>query len=1167
MRDFNATPSQTAAIESRGRGLLVSAGAGSGKTRVLTQRVLARLTDPEQPVELDRFLINTFTRAAAAELKSRIAETLNKELAERPDDRRLRRQSAVCRKAQIGTIHSFCAALLRENSAALSLSPDFRIVEDERAARMKEAALVQVLEARYAEPDRHPGFLLLADTVGAGIDDKRLRELVLALHGKMQSHARPALWAEEQKALLTAPFADAGETPWGREILDEAAVQTAYWSDEIDRLLAAAAHEEKLRRYYGLRLAPVGDELRELQRCIPLGWDRAAAAAREVVFPNFTNMGKSPDPALTEYIKLRRDACKKSIQNLCEALAGSSAELLDELKQTAPAMCALLDLCLAFDERFRRDKRRQNLLDFSDLEHLAAELLTEPDGSPTALARELSGRYDEIMMDEYQDVSPVQEQIFRAVSRADANRFLVGDVKQSIYRFRLADPGIFTEKYDRWPLLDAAGEGQNAKILLRENFRSRREIVEAVNAVFSCCMSRRLGELDYDEGAAMICGAEDYRGEVPVPELFLVPTELDADDEAPDTIAAEAAFAAEKIRALVEAGTTVQGKHGPRPMDYGDVAILMSAANKTGPVYRRVLAAHGVPVAAGQGVGYYRTPEISTALSLLAVLDNPHQDIPLIAALRSPAFGFTADELAAVRRADSAHDLFTALCRAEETDEKCRDFLTRLEELRALAPDLSAGELVWELLDRLDLLAVFSAMSDGAQRRANLLELAALAQRYEASGYKGLHRFVLWLRRLADNGDEPAAGPGAGAVQIMTIHGSKGLEFPVVFLCRAAQRFNDQDLFGQVLVHPELGLGPKLTDLERRVAYPTLAHRAVRQRLRRELLSEQMRLLYVAMTRAKERLFITAAFKDPAKRLADLQKSLVCPLPAELLARQPSFAEWLILAALADGQQHLKLRLPEAAAEEEEAAPPAAVAADIDADALRTLEQNTAFRYPYAAAENLPSKLTATELKGRDEADEEAAPLAPKRPGGVFRMPDFTRKNRPLTGAQRGTATHLVLQYMDFEAAGSLKSIRAEIERLRQKGLLSDKEAAAVDAGALKKLFASPVGQRMLRAERRVREFKFSLLVDAEEWFPGAGDEQVLLQGVVDCCIEEDGALTVIDYKTDAVRTEEEIAARAAYYAGQLRAYASALTRIFGKPVRECVLYFLSCGREVVLGA
>lgn len=1164
MRDFTATPSQAAAIESRGRGLLVSAGAGSGKTRVLTQRVLERLTDPEQPLELDRFLINTFTRAAAAELKSRITDTLNKELALRPDDRRLRRQSALCRKAQIGTIHSFCASLLRENSAALSLSPDFRIVEDERAARIREAALERVLEDWYAEPEKHPGFVLLADTVGAGLDDKSLRALVLELHGKMQSHARPALWAEEQQALLTAPYTDAGETPWGREILAGAAARAEFWSREIDRLMAAASHEEKLLNYYTLRLAPIGDGLRELLRCIPLGWDAAVGAARAIEFPKFTNMGKNPDPALTEHIKLRRDACIKSVKKLQDALDGSSEELLEELRQTAPAMGALIDLCLAFDERCRRDKRRQNLLDFSDLEHLAAELLTGPDGSPTALARELAGRYDEIMMDEYQDVSPVQEQIFRAVSRGDANRFLVGDVKQSIYRFRLADPGIFTEKYDRYPPLDEAAPGQNAKIQLRENFRSRREIVEAVNAVFSRCMSRRLGDLDYDGGAAMLFGADYYRGDVPAPELFLLPADGDGEDEAPDKTADEAAFAAEKIRALVEAGTLVQDGDGPRPMDYGDVAILMSAANKTGPVYRRVLAAHGVPVAAGQGVGFFRSPEISIALSLLAVLDNPHQDIPLIAALRSPAFGFTADELAAVRRADGAHDLFTALCRAAETDEKCRHFLTRLEAMRALAPDLSAEDLVWELLDRLDLLAVFSAMSDGAQRRANLLELAALAQRFESGGYKGLHRFVLWLRRLAERGEEPAAGPGGGAVQIMTIHGSKGLEFPVVFLCDAARGFNKTELNSPVLVHPELGLGPKLIDLERRVSYPTLARRAVRQRLERELLSEQMRLLYVAMTRAKERLFITASFRDPAKKRDELRKAMSSPLPAELLSAQPSFAEWLILAALDDGEEHLKLRLPETAAEAAEAAP-AAVSDEIDEDAMRTLERNLSFRYPHAAAENLPSKLTATELKGRDETDEEAAPLAPKRPGGVFRMPDFTRKDRPLTGAQRGTATHLVLQYMDFTAAGSLESIRAEIERLRQKRLLSDKEAAAVDAGALKKLFASPIGQRMLCAERREREFKFSLLVDAEDYFPGAGDEQVLLQGVVDCCIEEDGQLTVVDYKTDAVRTEEELAARAAYYAGQLRAYAAALTRIFGKPVRECVLYFLSCGKEVAL--
>ena len=1163
MAEFKATPSQAAAIESRGSTLLVSAGASSGKTRVLTQRLLRRLTDPSEPAELDRFLINTFTRAAAGELKGRITEELNKALAADPDNRRLRRQSALCRKAPIGTIHSFCASLLRENSAALSLSPDFKILDEERAERMKAAALERVLEDWYEQPEEHPGFLLLADTAGAGRDDRRLGALVLALHGKMQSHARPALWAERQSELLEQPFADAGETPWGREILEAAAAQADYWSREIDRLMAAVRHEEKLLSYYERRLAPVGDALRELLRCIPLGWDRAAAAARAIEFPKFTNMGKNPDPVLTAHVKARRSACKISVEKLQEALADDSASLMADLRQTAPAMQALLRLCLAFDERYARDKRRQSVLDYADLEHLAAELLTEPDGSPTALAREVAERYDEIMVDEYQDVSPVQELIFRAISRGDTNRFLVGDLKQSIYRFRLADPGIFTDKYEQFPLYTESAPDEARKILLRENFRSRREIIDAVNSVFSRCMSRRLGDLDYDEEAALICGADYYEGSVPVPELYLLSAGGGDDaDEAPDKTAAEAAFVAEKIRTLVESDTPVQGKDGLRPMDYGDVAILMSAANSTGPVYRRVLTAHGVPVAAGQGLGYFRSPEISTALSLLAVLDNPHQDIPLIAALRSPVFGFSADELSAVRGADRDRDFYAALCAAAETDEKCRSFLSRIEALRALAADLSAEELVWELLDGLDLLSVFSAMADGAQRRANLMELAALAQRFEASGYKGLHRFVLWLRRLAERGEEPAAGPGGGAVQILTIHKSKGLEFPVVFLCDTARRFNKGELNETVLVHPVLGLGPKLTDLERRVEYPTLARQAIRRRLERELLSEQMRLLYVAMTRAKERLYLTASFKDPDKTLEKLQNAGSSPLPPEMLAEQNSFAEWLILAALDDGQEHLKLRRADDVSAEEQASG-AAVSEEIDEDALQELERNLAFRYPHAASETLPSKLTATELKGRRESDEDAAELAPKRRTGVFRMPDFTRKDRPLTGAQRGTATHLVLQYMDFSAAGSLESVRAEIERLRQKQLLSDKEAAAVDAGAIVKLFASPLGQRMLQAEHREREFKFSLLCDAGDYFPGAEGEQVLLQGVVDCCIEEEGALTVIDYKTDAVRTEEELTARADYYAGQLRAYAAALRRIFGKEVREGVLYFLAAGKAV----
>ena len=1161
MPDFHPTPAQHAAIHTRGSAVLVSAGAGSGKTRVLTERLMGYLTDPERPEELDRFLVITFTRAAAGELKSRITEELAAALAADPGNKRLRRQSALCRRAQIGTIHSFCASVLREHSHLLGLPPDFKIADDERVAAMKSAALERVLDACYENPGTIPGFLALADTVGAGRDDSRLAALVLTLHEKMQSHARPEQWAHRQVALLNAPAADAGETPWGAEILRWAGGLAAYWSGELDRLLQEMQGEGKIFAAYGSSLTETADGLRELTRCLALGWDRARACL-PIPFPRLGSLRNSPDPAISERVKARRETCKKAMGALADALYDPSDKLLAEMSLTAPAMSALLELTLAFDREFAAGKRRTGFVDYADLEHLTAQLLTDENDEPTELARQLSARYAEIMVDEYQDVSRVQDLIFRSLSQNGSNLFLVGDVKQSIYRFRLADPTIFTEKYLRYADADSAAPGEPRRIVLQENFRSRREVLDAANSVFRRCMSRELGDLDYDERAMLVPGAP-YEGSVGIPELLLLalPPAQDSEDS-PDKTVWEATLVAQKIRRLVDSGMTVMGRDGERALEYGDIAILLRSVNTVGGVYRRALQAYGVPVGAAQGGGYFTSVEVSTLMSLLAVLDNPHQDIPLIAVLRSPVFGFSADELSQVRSADKSVDFYTALQRAAETDGKSRRFLLKLESLRALAADLPVEELLWTLMDELDLLALCGAMSDSEHRQANLMELIDLSRSFEGSGYRGLHRFVLWLRRLAERGQEPTVGaPGTSAVQLYSIHKSKGLEFPVVFLCDTARRFNKQDSRETVLVHPELGLGPKVTDLVRRVEYPTLARNAIRLRVERETLSEEMRLLYVALTRARERLFITAALKEPEERIDALRQSL--PPAPQTLATAQAPVDWLLAAALTDGEEHLRIRIvsPEEDREPEDALPEQA---EVDAAVEEELRRRLAFRYPYAEAETLPSKVTATELKGHDEPDGDALSLAPKQET-VFRMPDFTRKDRPLTGAQRGTATHLVLQYMDFAAADSPAHIRQEIERLRALRVLSDREAEAVNAAAIGKLFASPLGRRMLAAERREREFKFSLLCDAGEVLGAAPGERVLLQGVVDCCIEEDGELVIIDYKTDAVHTEEEIAARSRLYAGQLRAYAAALRRIFQKDVKECVLYFLTPGRAVSL--
>ena len=1161
MPEFKPTAAQAAAIETRGSAVLVSAGAGSGKTRVLTQRLMSRICDENDPVDLDRFLIITFTRAAAGELKGRIMQELAERLAKDPGNRRLRRQNALCGRAQIGTIHSFCAALLRENCHILGLSPDFKIVDDERAETMKTAALEQVLEARYARPEDYPGFLALADTVGAGRSDDRLAALILNLHLRMQCHARPEQWARKQVEQLRAPTEDAADTPWGREVMAEARASAEYWSGEMDRLLSLMAGEEKISAAYRDSFAQTAAELRELRRCLNIGWDRARDCL-PIHFERLKGLRNSPNPQLSELLKSRRDACKKAMGDLEGLLYAPSAQLLSELRLTAPAMEALLEVTLDFDRAFSRDKRLRGLVDYADLEHFTARLLTDEEGAPTELAKQLSRRYAEIMVDEYQDVSRVQDAIFRAISQEGKNLFLVGDVKQSIYRFRLADPEIFTEKYLSYADHETAAPGQPRRILLRENFRSRREILEGANALFSLCMSRRLGDMDYDEAASLKYGAS-YPGTVPVPELTLVEVAGGEDEDSPDKTAREAAWVAGKIRELMDSGCTVTGAGGPRPLQYGDIAILLRSGNAVGPTYRRVLAEQGIPVAAVQGGDYFASVEVSTLVSMLAVLDNPHQDIPLIAVLRSPAFGFSADALSAIRGADRQSDFYTALKTAGETDESCRAFLEKLERLRDLAADLPMAELVWLLLTELDLLALCSAMRDGAQRRARLMAFIELAERYEGSGYRGLHRFVLWLRKLSEKGQEPALGGAeSSAVQIMSIHKSKGLEFPVVFLCDTARRFNRQDSRDTVLVHPELGLGPKLTDTQRHVEYPTLARNAIKLRLEREMLSEEMRLLYVAMTRAKERLFITATLKDPEAAIAKAESSITRPMAPEVLSQAGAMANWLICAALADGGAHLAMNIGSVTAQTQAAEEQAAVIAPSDPDAATELERNLAFVYPHAAAEKLPSKVTATELKGREEPDAEAVSLAVK-PHAPFRMPDFAKKDKPLTGTEKGIATHLVLQTMDFAKGGSREEIEGEVQRLCAQGFLSRREAEAVDVAAVARLFASDLGRRMRSCPQVLREFKFSLLCDAEEIYGAAAGEQLLLQGVVDCCLDEPDGLVIIDYKTDRVRTAQEIQERGKRYRGQILSYARAMERIHGKKVKQCLLYFITPGKTL----
>ena len=443
---FNPTSSQKEAIETRGSAVLISAGAGSGKTRVLTERLMAYVSDENNPVDLDSFLIITFTRAAAGELRGRIMDELALRLAEDPSNRRLRRQSALCQRAEIGTIHGFCSSLLRKNAHLAGLSPDFKIVDDDRASTMKASALEKVLDERYENIDRHPGFKALADTVGAGRDDRRLGEMVLKLHEKMQSHPRPEKWAMEQIELMKGSYEDASQTPWGAEIMTQARESMAYWSAELDRLMLEVAENEKISKAYMDCISGYGELVRELGRCLRIGWEKSSQFFPYEV-PKLGTLRNSPDPALSDKVKQRRDACKKSLDTIGKTLSVASDTVLRQLKIGGDSMEALLLLALDFDKEYSREKRRCSLVDYGDLEHMSVKLLTDENDEPTELAKQISLKYTEIMVDEYQDVNRVQDSIFRAVSKNGSNLFMVGDVKQSVYRFRLADPTIFTEKY------------------------------------------------------------------------------------------------------------------------------------------------------------------------------------------------------------------------------------------------------------------------------------------------------------------------------------------------------------------------------------------------------------------------------------------------------------------------------------------------------------------------------------------------------------------------------------------------------------------------------------------------------------------------------------------------------------------------------------------------
>lgn len=1185
MAEIQLTPAQHAAVTNRGGAVLVSAAAGSGKTKVLVDRLMSFVCDETNPANIDEFLIITYTKAAASELRGKIAAALGKRLSEQPENRHLQRQMTRLYLTQISTVHAFCATILRSYAYLLDIPADFRVAEEHEASALREQVLSELLNDCYRDAE-NAAVMQSIDKLGYGRDDARLSGVLLPVYDAMRCRVDPQAWLRECRAAYELPEQlRAEQTIWGQALVQALQKTLLAAQRDLEQALRLTQRDGALEEKY----APViRQNLLQVQQLLQKKqWDEIYEG-KIISFGRLPPLRSCDAPEEKQQAQALRSGALESIRAIQAEFYADSERVMRELAETAEPIRGLLTLLEEFDARYRAEKLRRKLMDFSDLEHEAIRLLVQPETKqPTAAAQQIAAGYRQVMVDEYQDSNAVQECIFEAVSQHGQNRFMVGDVKQSIYRFRLADPGIFLQKYERYPLYTDAQPGEPRKILLQDNFRSRPEILHAVNDVFQLVMSRDAAELDYTQDESLSPGGKFPPENAQRVELHCIRLDIETQENEADAQKAEeeANFVAQRIDELLRERVQVTDGQTLRPARPGDIAILMRSPGNIAHFYQRALASRGIACVSDRGGSILDTTEIEVLSAILSILDNPHQDIPLIAAMASQVFGFSPEELAQPRTALRTGDFYDCLLAYEPKTEKLRSFLCWLAESRAAMQWQTLVELLDDILLRTQLPQVYAAMPDGELRQRNIAAFRELAVGFEAGEAKTLSAFNDYLAQLREQGVSvlaPQQDAGADAVRIMSIHKSKGLEFPIVFLADLSRQMNLQDNAAGVLLDSELLIGANVVDTKNRFYYPGIARAAISRRKTAQTVAEELRVLYVAMTRAKDRLIMSYCSKSLDSALKKWCGVLSEPVRPEVSASVRRMGDWVLLAALCRteagelfsvaGQSPVsrvrqdtwKICL-HSAKELRHCEPPQAQLRQQKPQMLplrEAIEHTLCDTYAWKQATNVPSKLTATQLKGRAldaEAAEQAAQPAIahthhwKKPGF---LPD-----KPLTAAERGTATHLFMQFVRYECCTSMEAIHEELERLMQQRYLTVQQAQAVDCEKTLRLFSGPFGKRILAAQQVRREFKFSILVDAARYAPNAAGEKLMLQGVVDCFWQESDGLVIVDFKTDRIRNGA--AERAAFYAPQLAAYAEALGRIYRQPVKKTWLYFFDTGEAV----
>ncbi len=1188
------TKEQREAIEYKGENILLAAAAGSGKTAVLVQRIIELICKKDNPADINRLLVLTFTDAAAREMREKISDAVEKALKDNPRDTHLQKQRLLMHSASISTIHSFCLNILKNNIHMTDLPASFSLISETENKMLIAKTLDTVLERFYGKIGKDRSISDLVMGYGGIKNDNTLRETALSLFYFSRSMASPTKWLND----AVREFKNVGDTSslhgtpwqkWLRDKTDRAYLEIAdIYRDikiEIDNRLGTdhpysaffAEEEASVKRVFDhMDMQDYGSVREALDS---FAFDR---------MPRGKRGAEGEVLAAQEKVKALRGLAKTVFADLWDLYKIPEEEMISRIAKLYPILRTLKNIVLITTRSYTKQKREKNYLDFSDLEHEALKLLSKNQ----SVVQALQEKYQEILIDEYQDTNHIQDTIFRTVSRNNGNIFMVGDLKQSIYAFRNAVPKLFADKYFDYD----QKEGKGHLIRLFKNFRSRSQVVDTVNFIFRNVMSPCVGDVDYTEEEYLIQGAQypqtDNEGDF-TPEFHFVCKngEVDEGIEKLSKREMEGCIAAGRIREIVDSKMLVFDKvqNKMRPVMYRDIVVLMRNTKLAAPVFEEIFEKSSIPVYTEVGKSYLNSAEVQTVLSFLQIIDNPRQDIPLIAVMRSPIWGFSPEELGEIRAECKNGCFFDAVCQwAESGNQKTQNFLTELEKLRKCAETEGTERLIRRIYYEYGYYAYSGSQSHGAVRQANLRLLFERAAEFEHTSFSGLFSFMNYIETIRSQGDDltPAKtlGEGDNVVRIMTIHKSKGLEFPVVILADCDHEFNLSDLNKNIIWNNEMGIAGDWVDTKLRVRYPSLPRDIVAAKSKEELFSEEMRLLYVALTRAREKLITICSFKQtksgPAIPLYDGEMRA----KSAFVQSKRCFKDWILAAVathpgagalreyfgfegivpICDSNFDIEtkiyetqLKVPVPYCEENKTEEHSAVC-------FENMEQEVKTRLNYiyedAPLGKIPTKLSVSEVKRMQAEDEEYVPLLDEL--NISSAVPL----EGIKGAMRGTIVHFIMQAADPRSVNSIDDIKSLIEGLVKDRIITKQQAESADPYAIYGFFASPLGKRLCRAKRFEREFSFYTKAPIDEIYHNGIAGEILLQGTMDCFFEEeDGRVILLDFKTDRAKNREAAILASKRYRVQMKYYKQALSEILERPVDECYLYFLDCNEAIAL--